>query len=315
MSRVIGSHRADRHVVLTGATGFVGRHVTARLARDGWRVTALARRPELVPALADGGIEAHRWEAAGGAGLPAACGGARAVVHLAAFLPPDYSDPAHADECLRVNALGTLRLLEAARAAGIADFIYASSANAYAPGDGQAGEDDRLYPARHAPYYLGSKLLGEIYCVHAREAHGQGTTVLRLTSVYGAGMAGGVVAKYVAAASSGEPLDVQDGGRHTMDLVHVSDVAAAVAAVLERRRHGVFNVGSGRTTSVLDLARTVARVWGLPDSAVRVAPASSESSKPGFPCVKIARAERELDYRPIRLLEGIRRMKADSEIV
>src|SRR5205085_1155443 len=109
-----------------------------------------------------------------------------------------------------------------------------------------AREDDPLYPAQQAPFYLSSKLTGEIYAEHFRLARGLPVTILRVSSPYGPYMKPrSLVARFVTQLRAGQPVEVADGGRYTVDLVHIDDVAQAVFLAVDRAADGIYNIGAG----------------------------------------------------------------------
>lgn len=289
--------------LVTGASGFVGRRVVEALVARGQRVRAQGRSfagPPPGP-----GVERVACDLLDTAALPALVEGASAVCHLAAFLPPNMADSSYAERCFQVNALASLRLGEAALAAGCRRFVFASSANAYVSRPHPVTEDEAPYPAARATYYLTSKLAAELYLDHLARARGLPLTTLRLSAVYGPGMpGGGVVARFMALAASGQPLTVRDGGVPATDFVFVDDVVALVVRALEQPAGGTFNAGSGEHTSLLSLARAVQSTY--PDRAVeiRVEPPAGEPA-PSFAALNVDKARRTFGYAPRTLAEGL----------
>lgn len=290
----------SRVVAVTGASGFVGRHLVRRLLAEGWQVRALGRRPV-------DGARFERWEA--GRTEPSALAGVDAVCHLAAHLPASYADPDEASRCLEVNALGTLELLRAAREAGVPAFVYVSSGNVYAPTVDPVRETDPIWPASAAPWYLSSKAVGDLYVAHAGQAGWMRTVQLRPSAVYGPGMTGGVVATFAARLARGEPVRVSDGGRHRVDPVLVDDVVEAVLRAVERPVRGPYNIGSGRSTSVLEIARWLAAAIGAREALVELEPPSDRPAT-GFAPLAIDRARDDLGYVPTPPAEGLARYAA-----
>jgi UDP-glucose 4-epimerase len=237
-------------IAVTGATGFVGRRVAAHLRAGATDYLTLGRSPS-----AD-----RHWNATD---APPDLVGVDAVLHLAAHVPASYNDPTRARLCLEVNALGTLSLLQAAEEQGVGHVVVMSSGNVYTPADTPRDESAPTYPHRAAPFYLGSKLLAELFASHYA-SRGLATTVLRPSSIYGPGMRSGVVRIFVDRLRAGEPLRLDNGGQHRSDLVFVDDVATAAETVVHRRLHGIFNVGSGGTTSILELAQALCELMGRP---------------------------------------------------
>jgi UDP-glucose 4-epimerase len=290
-----------RQLLLVGASGFAGPWIAGAAIAAGWHVIGLSRRPgasaEGYTARTGDATDPRSWEA------PLA--EADAVVFNAAHVPADHGLAVEAELCTRTNALAPLAMLQSI-ARRPRPFIYISGAQGYAALDRPATETDPFFPSGHAAYYLGSKLLGDLFTEHHRTVYGVPTSVLRLGSLYGPGLQRGMIARFVAQAYRGETIVLQDGGRHRVDLTFVGDAGKAVVAVLERRTTGVFNVASGEWSSALDAARAVLTASGRPETLLRIEPAR-DGPPGGFAAVDIGRARRELGFRPTELREGIGR--------
>ncbi|MDX6480014.1 MAG: UDP-glucose 4-epimerase [Gaiellaceae bacterium] len=161
-----------------------------------------------------------------------------------------------------VNVVGTLGVLEAAQGAG-ARVVFASSGGAiYGERKEPAREDAPRLPM--SPYGT-AKLAAEEYIAMWNRLHGTNHVVLRLANVYGerqqARLEGGVVAVFLDRLSEGLDCEIYGDGGQTRDFVHVSDVAAAFVAAGDGG-DGVFNVGSGRRTTILELFHLCAEATG-----------------------------------------------------
>lgn len=284
-------------LALTGGSGFVGRHFAAAARARGYRIRHLARRPPIHP-----DDEWHFLDLEAADAGSSCMEGCAALVHLAAHIPADHNDPAEADRCWRINARGTLTLIDAAARAGVRRIMQTSSANAYAPSTEPPDEQSPLYP-RSRGYYLGSKLLQEIYATERCRKAGMSLQTLRLASVYGPDQQTGAPGIMVGAAAQGGPIRVSGDGVFGSDLVHVNDVVQAMLLLLlESEQTGPFNVGSGARTSVVMLARLLAEMTG---AQVVHEPAGAEDW--GFPELNIDRLK-ALGYSPAPLATGLRAM-------
>jgi UDP-glucose 4-epimerase len=192
-----------------------------------------------------------------------------------------------------VNLLGTIRVLEAARARGT-QVIFASTGGAiYGECDSPAEEGAPLRPL--APYGA-SKLGAEEYLRTYNRLYGSGHVALRYGNVYGPRQdphgEAGVVAIFLGRLTRGEPLRVFGDGRQTRDYVYVGDVVAATLAA--QGHSGVFNVGTGIETSVVELAAACCSVAGVS------APLEHEPARAGElqrSVLDPSLAERELGFR------------------
>lgn len=300
-----------KHLVITGANGTVGQQLIAVALANDWDTTALVRNPSRMSSVLNGRVSVLPWQLAADVTLPPRCEGADAVCHLAAHIPLNHRDVTEADACFRLNTVASLALLQSARERGIGTFVYASAGNAYVQMGRSAREDDPLYPAHRASVYLTSKLAGEILCQSSSFGAETRFAALRISSVYGPGMrAGTLVATYIANAEKQMPLRVDNGGRYSMDLVYAGDVAEAVMRVLHSGVDGIFNIGSGRSTTNLELARQVVRLCGASQELIHVMPENATMTELGYAPLDITKAKRELGFEPLALLEGLERYRA-----
>lgn len=261
-------------VLITGGAGFIGSHLAAHWQGraqvrilDNFRTGHRANLAGLEVELIEGSIldrEAVR----------AAMRDVDLVFHLAALVSvPESMRQPH--ECVALNVTGLLHVLEAAAAAGVRKLCFSSSAAVY--GDNPAvPKHEAMRPEPRSPYAV-TKLDGEFYCRQYAEAGRLETVALRFFNVFGPrqDVANGYAAAvpiFMRQALAGEPLTIFGDGGQTRDFIHVRDVAAAnVFVATTPGLTGVFNVGYGGQTSVLDLARRIVRLAGS-RSEIRHAP-------------------------------------------
>lgn len=303
---------AALRVAITGATGFIGQRLARALRERGHSVRALVRdrsKATTLTALAGCAFAEVNLDATtlSADALGSAVEGIDALCHCAAYIPSDLRDPHAAARCLQVNALAPLALAEACAAQRTPRMLHFSSANVYTPSASPVAEDSPTYPSSRATYYLASKLCGELYVDHTRRRGALSATILRVSSVYGPGMKGGVVSLFAERLARGERVSVSDGGRYQTDLVYVDDVVAAAVAALERSSvSGIVNVGSGSATSLWTLAHTLATLTGRGADAIDVEPPSLSPVDPGFAPLDVSRARALLGYAPRSIEDGLR---------
>ena len=179
--------------------------------------------------------------------------GAEIIVHLAANtgVGPSVENPML--DCT-TNVIGTLNYLEAARAAGVKRFVFASSG---APiGECQPPLHEEL-PAHPVSPYGASKLSGEAYCSAYKRSFGLDTVCLRFSNVYGplSGHKNSVVAKFIREALEGVPWEIYGDGNQTRDFVYIDDLIIALRLAATRSGIGgeVFQIASNAETSLLEL--------------------------------------------------------------
>ena len=248
-------------VLVTGGAGFIGSHVVDALVTRGDEVTVVdslvTGKRENVAAAADLQIRDIREP------LDDVFDHAKpeAVFHLAAQADVRVSVE-HPVEDADVNVLGTIRVLEASRRHG-AQVVFSSTGGAiYGECETPAVETAPREPV--SPYGT-AKLAGEEYIRAYNRLYGTIHVALRFGNVYGPRQdphgEAGVVAIFLGALARSEEAFIFGDGLQTRDYVYVGDVARATIAALGQEG-GVFNVGTGRETSVVDLYALCARVAG-----------------------------------------------------
>jgi UDP-glucose 4-epimerase len=203
-----------------------------------------------------------------------------------------------------VNVLGTINVLEAARAAG-ARIVFGSTGGAvYGECEAPAGEDAPRQPL--APYGT-SKLCGEEYLATYNRLYASRHVVLRLGNVYGPRQdphgEAGVVAIFLSRLRDGRSPRIFGDGEQVRDYVYVGDVVRAALAAAERAG-GVYNVGTGIATSVLELVSVCRSVSG---SDVPHEHAAARQGELQRSVLDVSAAARDLDWRPgVGLEQGLR---------
>jgi nucleoside-diphosphate-sugar epimerase len=259
---------AANRVLVTGGSGFLGRHVCAALLRSGARVRILTRGGEIPPP----DVEVAR--AAGLDDLPAlraAVEGCGAVVHLAArvhVMDDASADPL--DAFRRVNVEGTRNVVRAAADAGCRTLVHASSVKAV----GEASDapwTEAVEPRPADPYGV-SKLESErVVCDEAARG-GMAAAVLRLPLVYGPGVRANML-RLFQLVDRGVPLPL-GAVANRRSLLYAGNAAAAVLALLERSTGcETYFVSDGPALSTPALVREIAAALGRPARLLSVPPA------------------------------------------
>lgn len=258
------------NVLVTGGAGFIGSHVADALVARGYRVHVLddlsGGRRENVPA----GATFHELDirSAGAAEL-LRTGGFDALFHLAAQMDVRRSvaDPKFDAD---VNVLGFLNLMEAAREGGVKKVVFASTGGAIYgepdPAVNGGGPQPENHPQRPVSPYGITKLVAEKYLHFYEVSYGIRYAAMRFGNVYGPRQnpygEAGVVAIFAERLLDGRQPVINGHGEQTRDYVYVGDVVRAMLAGFDHAGSGVFNVGTGRETSVNQLFRLLNDLTG-----------------------------------------------------
>jgi UDP-glucose 4-epimerase len=242
-------------VLLTGATGFIGRHLLERLCDSGEQVRVLIREARLESERAERDLEEDGVDVVAGSvtdrdDVELAVAGVDAVYHFAGVLP----GRGDADEIRRVTIDSMDHLLSAGERAGVRRIVFASSCAVYAPGAWPLDEDARL--AGSGPYARAKLDAEELMRGHA-ETGSVEPTILRLWGVYG------VDAPFFQALATRALLRPFGAGTprpgSVLQWVHVRDVVAAamLAGTLDQAGGGTFNIAGANAMTWARMVRTI----------------------------------------------------------
>jgi nucleoside-diphosphate-sugar epimerase len=246
-------------VLLTGASGFLGRRVAELLAGGGHEVVSIARSatPPLVPNATH--IVADLTDATQVDRAARTAGDVDSILHLAALVPRNAAED-QATTAFAANLMGSVHLFSAFGHPGQAN-VLASTAEVYGLPKGHDPISEDTIP-RPLTWYGASKAAAETYCRTLERHEEMRIAILRFTVLYGAGdMIQRAIPNFVGSAVRSEPIRIF-GGEELRDYLHVDDAAQAVVVAWERRLSGTYNVGSGVGISVRDAADAVLRLAG-----------------------------------------------------
>lgn len=294
-------------VLVTGGAGFIGSHLTDALLARGDEVVVVDDLSAGQAARLDSQLTLHKVSITDRASLTAMVRAARPelICHLAAQIDVRASvdQPEHDAQ---VNVVGTVNVLEAARAAG-ARVVFASSGGALYGRDAPIPSREDVLPLPESPYGI-AKFCAEQYISLYNRLHGTRHAILRLANVYGprqdpAGEAG-VITIFCARALQGEEPVIYGDGTQTRDYVYVGDVVRSFLAAADSGRPGTWNIGAGTEVDVLDLVTIITGLAGH-----QVTP-RFDPARPGEllrSAVAIGRARRDLGWEPrMPLADGVR---------
>jgi len=287
-------------VMVTGAGGYLGSRVTARLSDAGYRVLGVTRKPFAFPG---GAVKNVAVDLNDSPALEKVMADFRpdAIAHCAAYIPRrGDEDPDARSE--RDNADATRSLLQAASSAGVKRIAFASSISVYS-GDGpasEAGFSEDDVPQPQGAYGL-HKLVGEEACRDWAERTGGAAVSLRLAGLHGGGRRSGVVYNFIRSALDGAALQV-DSPESIVQPLWVEDAARAMILACEpaeASRSAVANIAGAEQISLLDLAGQVIAMCGS-DSSPAVGAKTGRSMT-----MSIDRAQRELGFKPTPLMDWV----------
>jgi UDP-glucuronate 4-epimerase len=301
------THSPTRTTLVTGGAGFIGSHLADALLARGERVICLdnfcdyyspARKRNNVGAhledpnyvLVEGDIRdrelvtrvfrEHRPQR---------------VAHLAAMAGVRYSVE-RAPLYVEVNVQGSINLLDAAREAGVENFVQASTSSIYGATDRVPFTEDQSTDRPLAPYPATKKaneVMGHAY----HNMFGINFTALRFFTVYGPRVRSDMMAyKVMDAIVRQEEITLFDGGEMHRDWTYVDDIVGGVVAALDRPLgYEVFNIGRGEPVRLGDFVAIIEELVGR---KANLKPVPAPPSEPPITFASVDKARRLLDYQP-----------------
>ncbi len=292
-------------VLVTGGSGFIGSHVVDKLRARGHQPVIYDLRPS--PWHEPGSVDTVLGSITDREALERALHSCDAVAHLAAVA--DVNDVhASPEDAERVNARGTVTVLEAARRAGVERIVYASTIWVYSDCLGDEVDEETLLPAP-SHLYTSTKLAGELYCKAYQELYGIDYTILRFGIPYGPrAREAAVIPAFVGKAMRGEPLTLAGDGGQSRRFVYVEDLADGVALGLsDIATNRVYNLASNENVTIKQIAERVQELIG----GVEIVYTPARPGDFGGKIVSSARAEDELGWTArTPFSEGVRRYVA-----
>ncbi len=310
-------------VLVTGAAGFIGSHLTDHLLTDGATVVGMdnfcdfydpaIKRANIADAASHdrftlveadirdrdavtGAFEKHRPDA---------------VIHLAAMagVRPSIERP---DYYTQVNLNGTVNLLDAAVAGGVKRFVFASSSSVY--GNNPKAPFAETDPVDHpiSPY-AATKKAGELIAHTYWHLHQLPVVCARLFTVYGPRQRPDLaIGKFLKLVAAGQPIPMFGDGSTSRDYTYVDDIVAGLLACLDRsdpqRGFGIYNLGGSDPVSLKAMIQTIEKVTG---QTAKIEPMPMQPGDVNRTWADLTRSEADLGYRPAtRLADGIARQWA-----
>jgi UDP-glucose 4-epimerase len=281
-----------KNILVTGATGFMGRNLVEKLHSMAYQVSGVDKSGGMIGDTSIDALDCTNQEA-----LNRYCQGKSfdGIIHLAASVPPSFHGE-EARQSLLENVQMTINLLEVAREQGGKVFIYASGTSVY-------GYPDKLpvteeTPAQPDGFYLLGKFFGELLCQQYQKEYKLPVAILRISAPYGPGMRKEtVIRKFIKQALLSEDITLYGTGSRSQDFTYIEDVTGAIVQAYEAKATGIFNVSSGVSTSMKELAETILRV--LPSSKSRIVYSGAKDPQEGYRAAfSFEKARGSFGYQP-----------------
>lgn len=300
-------------ILVTGGAGFIGSHLVDKLLLEGYEVTVLddlsSGKIENIN-LKDAKLHFLKGDIRDIGAVKKALKDVDVVFHLAAIIDVAFSikKPLLVNN---VNVDGSLNVLNESLRQDVEKFIFTSSCAVY--GETLKVPIDEEHPTNPLSPYAASKLAVEKYCEVFGKAYGIETVCMRLFNVYGlrqeSGPYGSVIIHFINRLKKGKPPIIFGDGSQTRDFVYVEDVVDALLKAMHLKGYmgEKINIGSGRETSIKELAEILIKKFGLKN--VKPMYASSRPFDVKRSCANIEKARRLLGYEPhVSLEDGLNRL-------
>jgi len=255
----------NNRILITGAAGFIGKHLTRYLLEKNYELTLAFHRKRINKEFKNYTnqilLDLSREKDFGK--VPK---NIKAVFHLANFVPNDGSYNS-VREIFNINSFGTLKLLEICCSTGIQRFINSSSVSVY--GAYRKGKISERHLPKPDSYYGISKLTGELYCEKFNNPGKLSVISLRYSSVYGAGQKPDTVLPiFINNALKDKKIEIYGKGMKVQDFVYIKDVVKANYLALHSNERGPFNIASGKGTNIVKLANLAKDVFSSGKSKI-----------------------------------------------
>ena len=301
----------NKEVVVTGGAGFIGSNLCRTLLEQGAKVTAYdnmySGKMEFIKDLLDKGLNFVQADIRDPEALEKATKKCDKIFHLAAQTSVPFSMENPQEDC-EINVIGTLNVLEAARKADVR-VVFASSCAVY--GNPAKRPTPETYPTNPIAFYGLSKLLCENCCRFQKETYGLEVVMLRIFNVYGPNCHGVMYDFLKKLQKNPKKLEVLGTGRQSRDFVYISDMVNFLlkAATSPQAPGEAFNVGTGTTTSVAELADMIIEILELKDVEVSFTGGQAWEGDMDITLADNSKAVNKLQWRPqVSLKQGLKKL-------
>lgn len=293
----------NNQILVTGATGFIGKSLMAELAKAGYQVTGIDLKAGKVGQIKifsvnllnqkqlDQFFQKHQFDI---------------IVHLAARVPK--SDDAHEQKLsLLENTTSTLNMLEKFSQIKAQKFIYASGVSVIGTPKSNLPVNESSQASPESLYVMG-KYFGEVLAEAYRQKTGKNIVSLRISAPYGPGQnKNDVIPLFIQRALSNKDITIFGSGKRSQDFIYVGDVVRAILAAIKHNLSGIYNIGSGQSTSTIVLAKIILK--NVPETKSKIIFADQKDPQENYRLkMNINRAKKELKFSPqVMIEEGIKK--------
>jgi len=301
------------NILITGGLGFIGSHLTKYLSGQGNKIIIFDNLyNSKTQQFKNSNIKIIKGDILDYPSLSKSLQNIDVVIHLAAQISVTDSikDP---DNTMKVNVDGTQNVLAACLENNIKNFIAISTAAIFGNQNEIVNENSKTDPI--SPYGK-SKLMMEEKILDFSKKHNLNSIILRFFNLYGPGQSpqyAGVIAKFLDKIKEDKPLEIYGDGSQTRDFIHIDDAVECIAFAIKnisKKTGKIYNVGSGKSTSILEIANLLLELSGknLPINFKPEIKGDILHSKTSISLVK-----KEIGFEPkISLKEGLSRFFQDS---
>jgi len=286
-----------KKILITGATGFIGQHVFKLFKDRGLKVTGIAfeggrvdRQKILKLNLCDSQkvenfFKKNKFDT---------------IIHLAARVPKS-NDPLEQKLSLQENITSTFNILEEFSRSNAKKFIYASGISV-----------EEVEKKNSSSLYVISKYFGEVLNEYYQKKFKKDIISLRISAPYGPGQKpNNVIPIFIKNALESKDIRVFGTGRRTQDFIYIDDVARAFLAAVKSDRSGIYNIGSGQSTSTKKLAEIILKT--IPESRSKIVFSGKDPQENYRARVDISKTKKVLKFTSkIMIEEGIKKYVEDS---
>ena len=294
--------------IITGGAGFIGSNLADHLIRIGHKVIVLdnfvSGKKSHLSHHKKKNLKIFKIDISKNKNLDQYFKGADYVFHLAglAEIIPSIKNPR---KYFINNAIGTLKVVQAAKKAKIKKLIYAASSSCYGNTKSFPTSEKEKIDLKHP--YAATKFIGEEIVMSYALSFGMPNISLRFFNVYGprlntSGQYSAVIGNFLKQTKNKKPLTVVGDGKQTRDFIHVDDLSEAFIKIIKSKLvNKIYNLGSGKKTSI----NTIAKLFGGKKKYVPLRP-----GEPKHSLANISKIKKDINWRPkISIKEGISNLK------